>query len=282
MILSAFLLTGCVEQKLEDESEDRSDISVVSTSVTICELLDLLEVEGVVGVPLSETYTLPLRYKEVETIGPPMSPDMEALAMLAPTYVFSPKSLEGDLKVKYENANLNGVFLDLSSTDNMYEGIVTIGEALDKTEEAMKLKEEYEKWYKEYQEENEDNEGPRVLLLMGLPGSYVAATPNSYAGSLVEMAGGENIYADEESDFVNVNPEDMLKRDPDIILLTAHALPKQVEAMFEKEFAENDIWKNFRAVEEGKVINLDYNKFGMSADMQYKEALEELKAVLYE
>ena len=32
---------------------------------------------------------------------------------------------------------------------------------------------------------------PKVMILMGLPGSYVIATNNSYVGSLVEMAGGE-------------------------------------------------------------------------------------------
>ncbi|HIW21404.1 MAG TPA: heme ABC transporter substrate-binding protein IsdE [Candidatus Dorea intestinavium] len=281
LVVSAFLLTGCVEQKLENEPQEEKVVSVVSTSVTICELLDLLEIENVVGVPTSETYTLPKRYEEVERIGPPMGPDMEALAMLSPTYILSPQSLAGDLKEKYENVNLNGVFLDLSSTEKMYEGIVTLGGLLNQKEKALSLQIEYKNWYQAYQEENK-GEGPKVLLLMGLPGSYVAATPNSYAGSLVEMAGGQNVYAEETSDFINVNPEDMLLKDPDIILLTAHALPNQVEAMFKKEFTENDIWKNFRAVEEGKVVNLDYNKFGMSADLQYQEALEELKVVLYE
>lgn len=281
LVVSAFLLTGCVEQKLENEPQEEKEVSVVSTSVTICELLDLLEIENVVGVPTSETYTLPKRYEEVERIGPPMGPDMEALAMLSPTYILSPQSLAGDLKEKYENANLNGVFLDLSSTEKMYEGIVTLGGLLNQKEKALSLQTEYKNWYQAYQEDNKE-EGPKVLLLMGLPGSYVAATPNSYAGSLVEMAGGQNVYAEETSDFINVNPEDMLLKDPDIILLTAHALPNQVEAMFKKEFTENDIWKNFRAVEEGKVVNLDYNKFGMSADLQYQEALEELKVVLYE
>ena len=30
-------------------------------------------------------------------------------------------------------------------------------------------------------------------LLMGLPGSYIIATENSYVGSLVALAGGENV-----------------------------------------------------------------------------------------
>ena len=35
---------------------------------------------------------------------------------------------------------------------------------------------------------------------------------------------------------------------------------------FETEFAQNDIWSKFSAVQNGKVYNLDNNYFGMSAN----------------
>ncbi len=41
---------------------------------------------------------------------------------------------------------------------------------------------------------NEGKESPRVLVLMGLPGSYIVATENSYVGSLVKLARGVNVY----------------------------------------------------------------------------------------
>lgn len=46
--------------------------------------------------------------------------------------------------------------------------------------------------------------------------------------------------------------------------------------MFDKEFAENDIWKHFTAVKEGKVYDLDNTLFGMSAKLNYPEALDTL------
>ena len=45
-------------------------------------------------------------------------------------------------------------------------------------------------------------------MLMGLPGSYIIATENSYVGSLVELAGGENVYAGTDQEFLTVNTED--------------------------------------------------------------------------
>ena len=120
-----------------------------------------------------------------------------------------------------------------------------------------------------------------MMILMGLPGSYIIATENSYVGSLVEMAGGENVYAGTNEEFLTVNTEDMKTKTPDIILRCAHALPDSVMAMFDKEFAENDIWKHFEAVQKGKVYDLSYNNFGMSAKFNYPDALNELQPILY-
>ena len=52
----------------------------------------------------------------------------------------------------------------------------------------------------------------------------------------MQQAGGENVYADAADAFVNVSVEDMLDRDPDVILRTSHALPDQVMEMFAQEF----------------------------------------------
>ena len=66
-----------------------------------------------------------------------------------------------------------------------------------------------------------------------------------------------------------------------IILRAAHALPDQVAEMFAEDFMTNDIWKHFQAVKDGKVYDLPYEQFGMSATFAYQDALETLKKLLY-
>ena len=121
----------------------------------------------------------------------------------------------------------------------------------------------------------------KVLILMGLPGSYIIATENSYVGSLVALAGGENVYTDTHQEFLTVNTEDMKTKEPDIILRAAHALPDQVVEMFKEDFETNDIWKQFDAVKNGRVYDLTYQYFGMSATFKYPQALDELQPILY-
>jgi iron complex transport system substrate-binding protein len=116
---------------------------------------------------------------------------------------------------------------------------------------------------------------------MGLPGSYIVATENAYVGSLVKQAGGVNVYEGETEEFIAANTEDMLRRDPDVVLRAAHALPDDVKEMFAEEFETNDIWKHFRAVQNEAVFDLDPNLFGMSAKFNYSDALYSLQDMLY-
>jgi iron complex transport system substrate-binding protein len=246
----------------------------------VADITDKLELD-LVGVCSSTISTIPSRYDDAEKIGTAMSPDTEIVKSLDADWILSPSSLQGDLQPKYATIGTKSIFLNLKSVEGMYQSIDDLGELFDREEQAQALIDEYESFMREYKEKNADKEKPTVLVLMGLPGSYIVATENSYVGSLVKLAGGINVYQGETDEFLNANTEDMQKCDPDIILRCAHAMPDDVVEMFKEEFETNDIWKHFRAVEEGKVYDLSYEYFGMSAGFDYPQALEELQPILY-
>jgi iron complex transport system substrate-binding protein len=286
LLLPALLLSGCVNQHPELSSvahaagAEESSPRIVATSMATVQIMERLDLE-LVGIPHSDLTAPPERYAAVPEIGMPMSPDMELIKSLDPQWVFSPISLEPDLKPKYEAAGLNAAFLNLRSVEGMYASIEDLGALLNRQPQAQELVSEYEAFVAEYEQKIAGKKRPRVLVLMGLPGSYIVATENSYVGSLVKMAGGTNVYEGEAEEFITVNTEDMIARDPDIILRAAHALPDKVVEMFAEEFETNDIWRHFRAVEEGRVYDLPYQQFGMSATFNYPQALDTLQPMLY-
>lgn len=280
LFLSVLLLSSCVNQKASKKNNN-GELRIAATSMATVFILEKLNVD-LVAVPDSQIEKIPDRYKDLPKIGMAMTPDVEKLKQLNPDYVFSPVSLISDLLPKYKAAELDYGFLNLNNIDGMYKSIEDLGNLLNRKKEAKELIDDYKKFMDDYKESHKDKKAPRVLILMGLPGSYVVATENSYVGSLVELAGAENVYSGTNQQFITINTEDMLKKDPDIILRTAHALPEEVMEMFKKDFAENDIWKHFRAVKENEVYDLDYKKFGMSAKFNYKEALGDLEKIFYD
>ena len=279
MTLALLILTSCVDQN-QSAKTHKGQLRIAATSMATADIMEKLNID-LVAVPDSDIENIPERYKDVPKVGMAMTPDIEKLKQLHPDYVFSPVSLISDLLPKYKAANLDYGFLNLNNIDGMYKSIEDLGNLLDRKKEAKELIEDYKKFMEDYKAKHRDKKAPKVLVLMGLPGSYVVATENSYAGSLIKLAGAENVYEGTDQQFITINTEDMLKKAPDMILRTAHAMPDDVKEMFKKDFAENDIWKHFRAVKENKVYDLDYKKFGMSAKFNYKEALNDLEELFY-
>ena len=285
-LAAAFALMGCAVTDVPEEStsgadsDSASEPSLATTSVAVCDILDALEYDNVIGVPETDA-DLPERYDGVTTIGAPMTPDIEIVAQLNPDYIISPKTLESDLASDYTTAGISAIFLDLSSVESMYSAINSLGTLLDREEQAAALEAEYEEYMEEYYSEKED--GPTVLILMCYPdGFFLVCTEDCYVGNLVELAGGRNVYEDQAEDgFISINPEDMVQKDPDIILVYSHYSEEAAFAYMEDEFETNDAWSYFSAVAEGNVYYLPSEYFSMSADLNWTESLDYLEPLLY-
>ena len=275
-------VTGCVNQHPEEttstnESREVRLVAISPAVVQICNRLDL----DLVGICQS-TSDLPERYDGVTTVGMAMNPDLEIIKSLDPDYILSPATLQNDLQPKYASIGVSSLYLNLKSVEGMYASIEGLGEKFGREEEAAVMLEEFDSFMTEFAEKNAGKESPKVLVLMGLPGSYIIATDNSYVGSLVKLAGGTNVYGDGDGqEFLFANTEDMKTKEPDVILRAAHGLPEEARKMFAEEFSTNDIWQHFKAVQEGRVYDLDSNLFNMSANFSYEEALKALQPMLY-
>lgn len=148
-----------------------------------------------------------------------MNPDLEIIKSLDPDYILSPATLQNDLQPKYASIGVSSLFLNLKSVEGMYASIEGLGEKFGREEEAAVMLEEFDSFMTEFAEKNAGKESPKVLVLMGLPGSYIIATDNSYVGSLVKLAGGTNVYGDGDGqEFLFANTEDMKTKEPDVIL----------------------------------------------------------------
>jgi iron complex transport system substrate-binding protein len=292
LLLTVIVMIGCsnvgsvaTDNRTQAEASNKPEPTVapeqrvISTTVAITQMLDALEVD-LVGVPTSSK-VLPARYDSVTRVGNPMSPDMELVKSLKPTEVLSVTTLEYDLKPVFEAAGLNANFLNLTSVDSMNQALKTLGETYGKEPQAQAIIDKFDDKVKAIQEAIAGKEKPTVLILLGVPGSYLVATEKSYIGDLVRLAGGINIAQGVDVEYLASNTEYLHKSNPDVILRAAHGMPEEVVKMFDKEFQKNDIWKHFKAVQNGHVYDLEEALFGTTGNLSAVDAIDALMGMLY-
>ena len=280
-IALVLVITGCSANAnpAGKESEEPEGDRIIATTVAVTEIMDALEID-LIGIPTSYK-DLPQRYEGITEIGNPMNPDMEIILSLKPTEVMSVSTLKSDLDSIFSDRNVNAIYLNLQTLEDMQSEILAIGERYDRQEQAAEIIQKFEEKAEEIEQKTEGKEQPSVLILLGVPGSYLVATENSYIGDLVKRAGGKNVITDESVEFLASNTEYLQKSNPDIILRAAHGMPKEVIEMFDKEFKENDIWKHFNAVKNDRVYDLEETRFGTTGNLAATEALDELLEMLY-
>lgn len=289
LLFTIAVLAGCSsdagskEKTADDSANKETDVQeehrIIAGTVVLAEILDRLNLDAV-AVPETEK-ELPERFDGLPTIGNAMSPDAEIIKSLNPTEVLSVSTLEYDLKDSFEQYKIPVDFVDLTGIDSMLEEIEEIGERYNRVQEAEELVNELKEEIEAVELAADEKEKPKVLILLGVPGSYLVATENSYAGDLVRIAGGENVMAGQDAEYLASNTEYLYDANPDIILRLAHGMPEEVVEMFDEEFKKNDVWKHFNAVKNDRVYDLEEELFGTTAALNVPEALDTLVDIFY-
>lgn len=279
--LLGFGVMGCSNNSGESNEslkKENGEEIVVATSVAVTEILDELGVK-VSGVPTS-SYDLPESTKDAVKVGNPMNPDLEIIKSLNPDVVVSVDTLGEDYKKLFTDNNIPSEFIDLTTLEGLKTSISTLGERFNKTEKANEILNELKVKEDEFtnlsKEEKKD-----VLLVFAAPGSMMIATPSSYIGNLVDKVGANNIVKDDKKPFVSYSNEEIVKLNPDMVLVMTHGMPEQAKKMAEEKFASDPAWSRIEAVKEGKVYYLENGYFGMSANLKVTESLDKLGEIIY-
>lgn len=288
-VMTAAIVAGCgngedekavsADTAVKGETTEASDQRIIAGTVVIAEILDKLDIDAI-AIPESEKQ-MANRFEGLPTIGNAMTPDMEIVKSMDTTDFLSVSTLEYDLEDGFEQLNIPATFLNFQSIDSMIQEIQGLGDRYDRKAQADKLVEDLQKRIQAAEVVADNRKGPSVLILLGIPGSYLVATENSYAGDLVKRAGGTNVMEGQDPEYLSSNTEYLYDSNPDIILRLSHGMPEEVVEMFNEEFQTNDIWKNFDAVKNGKVYDLEEELFGTTASLQVPEALSELMKIFY-
>ncbi len=92
---------------------------------------------------------------------------------------------------------------------------------------------------------------PRPTVFVEIDATPYAAGPTSLVGAVVELAGGAHVVDAAQGDYPQIDPEYVVARDPEVILLMD--APYGVTA---EQVAARPGWSGLRAVRDGRVLEL--------------------------
>ncbi|MGX6428264.1 heme ABC transporter substrate-binding protein IsdE [Levilactobacillus yonginensis] len=253
---------------------------IVATTYAIVQIADKLNLP-LVGVPTTQN-KLPKQYQHVTKVGNPMNPSVEKITSLKPTAVYSVTTLDDQFGKAFKEQHVTPHFLNLTSVASLEKTLTQLGKKYDRQPAATKQVRLIKQAKQRAQRRAKHRQAPRVLVLMGLPGAnYMVATNHSYVGDLVQLAGGQNVFAQPKQEYLQPNEEAIQKANPQVILRLEHAMPAMVTQQFKQEFKQNGMWAKTAAVKQHRVYDLHEPTFDATANMNVVPALNQVSQWLY-
>ncbi|WP_416149954.1 ABC transporter substrate-binding protein [Salipaludibacillus sp. HK11] len=309
--ITLLILTGCSEstvkssenteitKSLTQEASDYAavihdfadrEISFTDAPSNIAALsngdMDIIHALGgnLVGRPTTNSPLYIDELQTVEEIGTVHEIDLEKITYVKPDVVLGndPMSTK-DIPI-IEGIGAEMVLTSANSIDEIKRQIELYGQLLEKDDLANEIISDIDDKITSFSGDS-SSDSPRVLVVYGAPGTYMAALPNSLSGDILEHAGGINIASDFPSlenypQYAQLNGERIVEANPDLILLMTHGNSESVREGFIREMKENGAWNNLDAVIKNHVEVLPSDLFGANPGTRIIEALDLLDDLL--
>lgn len=267
-------------EKLVQTFPQKDMEKIVTTSVTIAEMLHILEITPI-GLPTT-AHALPNGFEKIEKVGSAVEPDVEKIVSLQPDIVIGPNSVHTSLEKKLKQTDVASAYLPTDSYTDLKNGLMAMSIALKKEKLANTYLTELEKKEKEVINTS-DVKGRKVMILFGTGESFMLMNTNTYVGSLVETLGAKNMITEttkSKEAYVPLSMENVVATNPDVILLVSHGDATVALKQFKDEVKKNGAWNQLKAFKEDRVQALDYSLFGYASIEKAPEALQELQTIL--
>ena len=287
--ISMMIMAGCSKQPTVMQDREGNEFTLPENIETIVSTAPS-NTEVLVELGLADKLVAIDKYSsDVEGIDPELpqidfrNPDAETLIALDPDIIIASghnKSGEEDPFALLKEAGITVVYIpSASSIDGIYEDIEFISEVTGTEKKGKeiveKMKEEIEA-IRKIGSSIEDKKS--VYFEIGSGGGLYTFGNNTFMNEMIEIVGGENIFANEES-WITATPEAVLAANPDVILSNDPNTTAAGKTAIE-DIKSRDGWDTITAVANGDVYQIDKNSSSRGSQNILK-ALKEMAKAIY-
>lgn len=245
-------LTDAVGNEITLETAPANIVSMMPSNTEVLFALGLAD--EIVGVSDYDDY--PAEAQEKEKIGG-QEFNVEAIIALDPDIVFGHESAFGMGEEGYKQIEDAGipVFVIENATnfEETYETITTIGQLTGKQEEAEKVVDDMKTKVEDILAKVEAVEENTVFVETSPAPDIYTPGQGTFIQEMLDMIGAKNI-ADDQEDWFVMDPEEIVNRNPDVIIVMYDYIDTAVEDVYAR-----DGFDTITAIQEEQVIQVDEN-----------------------
>lgn len=244
---------------------------VVSLGPYITENLLLLGVDKkIVGITIHDRLEIK---KNRVIVGTLLDPNIEAIIRLKPDIVIASK--EGNRKQTVEKIKNLGITVEtleeVITYNDLKKNFLTLAKIFGKTDEANQIISNIDKKLADIKKSRPKNR-KKVFWQLGTK-PLVTVGENTYFNQLTMIAGGTNIFADIKTKYITISAEEVIKRNPDVIIGMGMEENTQIFE-FWKQF------KNIEAVKKNKIFKVDDYMFCSPTPESFLKSVQMLMEML--
>ena len=211
---------------------------IVSLAPNTTEILFALGLaDCVVAVDRYSDY--PEEAKNIKRLGDFNDPSIEDLILLRPGYILVNTDMPADRRSYLEGLGVKIVKVSPKTVEGLFHDIERLGDLFNRRHKASELTEAIKVRLKALPADKGKNKPKVFIQLFDDP----LVTASSFISDVIRLAGGENISSDIKEDAGLFSMEELIKRDPDIIIMigfsSGSVIPASVRAVRDNRIIRN-------------------------------------------
>jgi iron complex transport system substrate-binding protein len=188
----------------------------------------------------------------VTSVGGGVDPSMETIVSLRPDLVVAWASDQrAGLRERLAAAGIQTFIMSTEDTTDIFRNIASLGRLTGRDSAATAVAGSVRAVLDSVRAQVAGKPSPSVIYVV-FPDPPMTAGPKTFIGQLLALAGGRSIFPTTDRNWPNVAMEEIVKRDPDLVIVPVGEFGSSALDRFRKLTG----WKDLRAVKQGHVVSV--------------------------
>ncbi len=228
-------------------------------------------------IAVSDYCDYPPEAQKLPKVGSLLSPSYEKIVELNPDLVFVSLPMQKEVADNLQKLGIKTVDISPESIHEIFDSIEKIGTVLNEEKKAKELRDSLIIYYAvmqvgfslRYSMDSTSKLTPMKFYIELSNNPLYTVGKNSYLNDYLRAVKMENIFGDVDASYFPVDPERVVERNPDVILILHHGVTG-------RDVMNRTGWKEIDAVKKGRIYIVDDPDIFLRPGPRFLFAIKEL------